>query len=584
MRRLRLSFQWLILLFMLSPAAGNQALADELPACDSAEFRAIYDQIAAAQLALTADLSSVDSLLAHAMATLETREQPGMDLPSCADAFAFQRLISELGGDAIGRAALDLAELNAADNPYRRHLPSDQQRIDGLVAKLLEADRSLAPTPATRRLNQCALEQLSALDDSLKQFMSLLALEAEHGADLVDAILRWREVYLPQLPACSDGIALALLLSQAATDAAAMRALDMLVEAMDNPYISPYAESLDQLADWQSRLKQLLESADRGATSTGRLAPCSLPELAHVYATLMPAYSQLLLQARQITEASQLPEYSRSYFDFRETGLSQLPACAEAFAAGWETRQLLGDLISSAASELVAWADHDALFADRLDERSASLAQRLDSMASQLEGISASGSAITLDSARPCDAPEVLFLQVYLLPELYDFAAAGLAIEQPADIIPLSRRSLDLRDLLWRELPRCDEALELGMVMRRIAADFIAMLWLEAAELPIDNIPQAQALAADLRWLPARAEGLGGRSSAARAARLSYVVSGTRGANIRACDSTDCEILATALTGEPIDVLDATGSWVQIRLPNDQVGYIASFLVSQASD
>ncbi len=578
MRRLAVTGQWLILLFGLLVLRANASLADDLPPCASAEFRAIFDQIAALQLELSEPPGSIDALLDFARAETEKRAELPGDAPSCADAFAFQRLVTELTGDFIGRAALDLSGLPAAENPYRQHLASDQARIEQMTSKLLGADRSLAPEPAARRLTKCAGQQLSALNDSLEQFMALLALKANQTA-LIDAFLRWREVTLPQLPACADGIALALLLSQAATDAAARHALDRFAQPDENPNASAFAANQERLESWQTELDERLAAYDDDASPKARLPACSLPELAYAYELLMPAYSDLLLQARRINSAADFPAYSAAYFDFRDAKLGQLPACAEAFAVGWEARQLLGDLISSAARELIAWAEAEDPFADRLEAASADLASMIDSLASQLEE-TREPAAPASETARSCSGPEILFLQVYLLTEIQDFAASGLATESAADIIPLSRRSLALRDLLWRELPRCAEALELGIIMRRIAADFIAMLWLEAAGLPLADIPQAQAVVSDMRWLLTRAEGLRSGARNADPASENYYVSGERGANIRACGSTECEILATALRGEPIDILEASGSWYKVNLPNDQIGYIASFLVS----
>lgn len=579
--RLAVTSQWLILLFALLALPVTATRADDLPPCTSAEFRAIFDQIAAIQLELSATIGSVEEVLEFARANIAKRSQLPEEAPNCADAFALRRLTIELTGDAIGRAALDLIDMPPVENPYRQHLASDQDRIEHIAAKLLGADRSLAPERTARRLTTCASEQLSALNDSLTQFRALLALDAPQPA-LIDAFLRWREVSLPQAPACADGIALVLLLSQSATDAAASQALDLLAQPSENPYANPLANSQDRLESWQSELQERLAESEDRAGATPKLPACRLPELANAYALLMPAYSDLLQQARQINRAEDLPAYSAAYFDFRESQLGRMPACAEAFALSWETRQLLGDLLSGAARDMTPWAEGENPFEARVAMASANLASMIDKLAYQLEESSQAAAPPALEAARLCSGPEMLFLQVYLLPEFHAFTAASLAAEEFADLDPLSQRSFTLRELLLRELPHCAEALELGIVMGRIAADFVAMLWLEAAGLPIAEIAQAQAVVADMRWLLARAAGLGSVSLSAEAASKNYFVSGERGANIRACASTECQILATALRGEPIDILEASGNWYKVNLPNDQVGYIASFLVSSA--
>ena len=49
-------------------------------------------------------------------------------------------------------------------------------------------------------------------------------------------------------------------------------------------------------------------------------------------------------------------------------------------------------------------------------------------------------------------------------------------------------------------------------------------------------------------------------------------------ANIRACASTDCEIVRPAYTGEMLDIIGAENGWLLIRDENGPA-YIAEFLV-----
>ncbi|MYD38032.1 MAG: SH3 domain-containing protein, partial [Chloroflexi bacterium] len=52
-------------------------------------------------------------------------------------------------------------------------------------------------------------------------------------------------------------------------------------------------------------------------------------------------------------------------------------------------------------------------------------------------------------------------------------------------------------------------------------------------------------------------------------------------ANVRSCGSTDCGVVAVFQAGDPLDVLDASGDWFELRLPGGRTGYIAAFLVSE---
>ena len=58
------------------------------------------------------------------------------------------------------------------------------------------------------------------------------------------------------------------------------------------------------------------------------------------------------------------------------------------------------------------------------------------------------------------------------------------------DVYALFDQSIALTDQLWQELPRCREALEIGLVMHQIAGDWIAMLTFDIAGADSgDNVP-----------------------------------------------------------------------------------------------
>ena len=563
--------------FLLLLALASPALADELPACTQAEFRAIYDQVAQLQLELSASLTSRDDLLAFAQARIDERGERANDPPDCADAFAVQRLRTELRGDFLGSAALELAGIPASDNPYKLHLADEQERIAQLASQMLGVDRSNAPKPSQRRPATCGQSQQAAMNDMLSQYLTLTELDAAQPAALIDALVRWREVYLPQAPVCGEGVQLALLLSAAATDAAARLALETAMPAGANPYDGIYAADLARLQAWQAQLDERLTAQSETPADNTRLPRCSLPELAQAYAMLMPAYSDLLLLGSQIASADELPGYSQAIIDFRADKLANLPSCAEAFAVGWAARQLLDELVFSSASDLLG------LPSAQHDDGSASVARMIDGIASQLESAGQLPSASAIESARACTSAELLFTQVYLLPELHSFATQAFAATTLAEALQLQERSADLRALLLRELPPCAEAIEIGFAMRRATADFAAMLLLEALNLPLGSIPQAQTVVNDMRWLMTEAASLEAQTQTTSPAQAaaSYYISGQRGANIRACPSTTCDILATALSGEPVDIVDAADNWYAVNLPNGQVGYVASFLVSR---
>lgn len=566
----------LVLLIVLAP---GQARAYELPPCTGAEFRAIFDQIAESQLEAGVSIGTLAELFVIAGEKIEARDYRRPELALCADEFFYRQLVGALSGDFIGRAVLDLGDVPAEENPYRVQLESDLERIEGMAGQMLSVDRNAAPEPLERKSPKCALGQLTTMQGLLAEFEALLESDVDEALANIAALLRWREARLSQAPMCSDGVELALFLSAAATDASAMWTIVHVAPFVENPYDSLLADGESRIDEWRSRINERLAHYNGVSAATGGLPNCSEAELAHAYAQLMPEYSDLLQGGRKIESAAELKSYSEAYFDYRRTNLAQLPVCEAVDALGWEVRQLLGDLIVAAARDLVDTGGGSRI-KQALDADSVGVARMIDGMASELEGAAIVPGAGRIETAAACRGTEVLVLQIYVLPAFHDFVAAALATETSAELESLSERSLAIRDMLWRELPRCAEAMELGLLMRRVAADFSAMLWLELAGLPVTEIPQVGAVIDNMSRILERAEALSAEAFSVGQSSKTYYISAGRGANIRACGSTDCAIVETVLRGDAISVIDDSGAWYKLRLPNNQIGYIASFLAS----
>ncbi len=557
-----------------------------LPPCTRAEFLDIFNLAAEYQLELASDINGIDSLLSNSRLQRDKRQNSLSQLPACADAIDYQRLVIELTGDFIGRNALDIAKIPEAENPYRVNLAGDQERIEELVSAMLSIDRSQVATATQRSLPHCDTDELAGLGELVEALLKLLD-TSDAGDDLgyhllaIDARLQWREDQLQQVPACAEGVELALLMSAAATESATSFAIASMATDNDNPYTGIAAESIARLANWQDQLAIDQAELSQQSFSSNGLPSCTLDELSLAFDKLMPEYSNLLEDARQMTSATDLMRYSEDFFRFRATNLAQLPLCAEAYTVGWEVRQLLGDLVPASALDLVDLAGSRDPFTENLSDGTIRVAHLIDGLAKRLEGANGPSSSAANSNAAACSRTDIQFLQFYLLPDFYELNEAALSMKTWEALFDLVDLSLGFRDLLWRELPRCTEALELGLVMRRIAADFVALVWLEVAGLPAVEIPHLQTVVKDLNWFSTQSDVLFAEFESVSSAGNSYYIIAERGVNIRACGSTECAIVATALRGDTIQVVDNSASWYRVNLPDDQVGYIASFLVSK---
>ncbi len=564
----------LLLLWLLAAPAQAQA------PCTRAEFLTIFKQTADLQLQLDASLGTVEDLLSFSENAIAAQ---AASLLNCADALEYQLMTIEVTGDFIGRQALDLANVPQGDNPYRLRFAGAQERLEASLSAMLGRDRSEAPAADERSLPDCSADEISELDELVAELLTLLD-SSDASDDLayallaIDARLQWREEALQGRPACAEWHELLPTLSAAATDSAAEYAIGAIVAGAGNPFAGPAAIHIVRLQHWLSP-GGAAHSVPSGATiASSGLPACSPDELGQAYDSLKSHYTSLLTTAGQISAISDLQQYSEAYLQFRAEQLAELPLCAEAFSVGWEARQLLGGLAIWAALDLINPASEQN---PRLEDDSARVVDLIDGLASRLAGTNGLSTRAPEASLLACSRLEILFLSNYLLPKFDEFSQAALSLQTPAGLSELVESSYELRQLLWLELPRCAEALELGLVMRRIAADLVAMIGLEAAGIPAVDVPYLHGVAADMSWLAARLSELTGDLGSTDGAGARYFVIAESGANIRSCASTDCQIIATALAGDTVYAADDSGAWYRLNLPDNQTGYIAEFLLSK---
>ena len=567
----------LLLLWLLAAPALAQA------PCTRAEFLTIFKQTADLQLQLDASLGTVEDLLSFSENEIAARQNRSASLLNCADALEYQLMTIEVTGDFIARQALDLANVPQGDNPYRLRFAGAQERLEASLSAMLGRDRNDAPAADERSLPDCSADEISELDELVAELLTLLD-NSEASDDLVyallaiDARLLWREEALQGRPACAEWVELLPTLSAAATDSAADYAIGAIVAGADNPFAGPAAMHIVRLQHWLSP-GGAAHSVPSGATiASSGLPACSPDELGQAYDNLKSHYASLLATAGQISDISDLQHYSEAYLQFRAEQLAELPLCAEAFSVGWEARQLLGGLAIWAALDLINPASEQN---PRLEDDSARVADLIDGLAIRLAGINGLSTRAPEASLLACSRLEILFLSNYLLPEFDEFSQAALSLQTPEGLPELVESSYKLRQLLWLELPRCAEALEAGLVMRRIAADLVALIGLEAAGIPAVDVPYLHGVAADMSWLAARLSELTGDLGSTDRAGARYFVIAERGANIRSCASTDCRVVATALAGDTVYAADDSDAWYRLNLPDNQTGYIAGFLLSK---
>jgi hypothetical protein len=567
---------------------GPVSLADDgqLPICTVEEFRAVFNTIVEHQLLFDGDITDASQLYQVAGAQLEHRGGTLSQLPLCADAIAIQRLLIQLGGDAVASAALDLADLPAARNPYLLRFPKAQTRIEDSLSTMLGVDRSEALTPAERELPPCDEADLIPLADAAAAFLDFNNLDVEAGnaaetIDAIDTMLGWREDKIPLLPLCAESIDLVQALSAAATDAAAFYAFRFSAgPAARNPYPPLLETGVVTVTDWLDEWSAIVASQASATTAPfaadGRLPTCAPPDLSGTLKELQSVFSALLERAEG---GANLADYSAAEIDFRATRLAQLPVCEEAFALRWHSAEALADValrLAASSAQAVTFGPPPTAETEHL-ARASSLWATMENALAESEGRANAASR----GAPACSESDDIFLLSYLAPAFMKFTDAALRISQPQEFPPLVEQSYALRQLLWTHLPRCDDALAMGLLMRAIAADTISMIALELAGLPAVEIPYLANITRDMERL---FEWFGEFYSACgnvNGALTTYYVIAENIANVRACASTTCAIVTTASRGQRLDVVDDLSNWYEIILPTCETAFIAGFLASQ---
>ena len=589
MRRLAI----LVSIILLCPGAASLADDSALPICADEEFLAFFNLIVEHQLLFDGDITSASMLNRASREQMARRKTYQSDLPLCADAIAIERLLIQLGGDALARSALDLAGLPADDNPYSQGLPSDQARIESLLSARLGLDRSHALPADQRAAPACEPDDWAQLDDAAAALLDAAdaasdQIDRSQALTAIDKLLRWREAFIETLPQCAESIELIQAMSAAATDSAAFHAFNYGGVSLErNPFPPLLEASIATVTNWRDSIPPAMREqaapASIRALIADRLPSCAYAQLSGDIDDLQTDYAALMKRADAAVSSDRVTEFGAAQLAFRNTRLAELPLCAEALELHWWASEALADNALNSAIE----AGAPASIWTRSYAANTNYEARVSSSWSNLEsalhrpGAALSKGADAWSIAPECSDNDHIFLVTYLAPKLTKLIDAALNLSQPNDLAAFIDDSYVFRQLLWANLPRCADALETGFIMRSVAADTVAMLALELAGAPAADSPYLPKIASDIKRFMDWINQFNATCGSINGATTTYYVVAENIANIRSCASTNCSIVTTASRGQRLDVVDDLSNWYEIVLPSCETGYIAGFLASQ---
>ncbi|MCY4146163.1 MAG: SH3 domain-containing protein [Chloroflexi bacterium] len=546
MRRIAVLILAMLCLSLALPAARAQSAT---PLCTRAEFLAVFDQVVDYQARFADPPSDFAALMTYSQQYASDRLTTLAQLPQCAEALEFGALLVQMGGDFAARAALELAGTPSAGNPYLA-LPDREKQINDRLAAMLENDRSLAQAPEQRQLPACTAQQLEAYAAAATDLIDILATanslnsRAAFSA-LLDERLAWRASRLPVLPLCAETLALGQALNAALTDSMTSLSFAFVgVPAAENPFIALAEFGMQRISAWQTAAGSSTALAAAPPIEKRRLPACSRDQLDSALTAIDRDFLSTFAATTDALERSHL------HLAYRGGTLSRLPVCAEAFAVRWWLDEWLG-----APTEANRSRRDDALL--RLEAARAPMSRQ----------------------SVACSEADLRFLAAYITPAFHNLMRAALSTAAFAQQPALEQQSQAFRALLWAHLPPCDDAVRLGLQMRGIAADFVAAVKLEATGAFAVEIPYTLDLPSAIARLSERLSAI--ETALGIGETQTWFVDVEGFANVRSCGSTVCGVMTVVQGGEPLEVLDDSGDWFELRLSNGRTGYIAAFLVSE---
>ena len=522
---------------------------DQPPICTRAEFLGIFELVVDYQARFAESLADFSALMEYSQQHASDRLTALAQWPPCAEALEFGALLVQLGGDFAARAALELAGTPPANNPYLL-LPDRDQQINERLATMFDQDRSHADAPEARLFPSCGAQQLDDYAAAAADLLELLSTADQvDSRDAFSALLNerltWRANRLSDLPICAETLALSQALNAALTDSMTSLSFAFVgVPAAQNPFSELAEVGLERVAALQAPTGT--ESAAMQSVEKRSLPACSRDQLGSAIA----AFDREALSALHAT--GDALQRSQLHLDYRGSVLSRLPVCAEAFAVGW-------------------WLD-EWLGAPETENRAS-----LDEALLRMEAARVSAPFSSQSAA--CSDADLRFVTVYISPAFHNLMRAALSATAFAQQPALEQEARAFRDLLWAHLPRCDDAVRLGMQMRGIAADFVAAIALESAGAFAVEIPYTLELPDAIVQLDEQLNTIDAALGIGQTQTWFVDVQGF--ANVRSCGSTACGVVTVVQGGDPLEVLDDSGDWFELRLPGGRTGYIAAFLVSE---
>lgn len=369
--------------------------------------------------------------------------------------------------DSISSAALRLAGIEDARNPYIQPLFENRAFVRRLIDRIESAEREAGAQ--VQLWTSCTHPQRMALQERVPALADFVNGEAARGAwDEIAAdikgVLAWRDELWASLPLCSDALELTLTFSQLAGYRRALLAFAWAgVPDEQNPYwdvIKLGEHIVDGYGSWL-----VGESAVRPPAQ--RLPSCSAAE----FQSLSTTVAQYHLLREAMTNIANMLEFLRTaeaVLVWRDALFNTLPSCSESFEIGVLMGQISDDYIALMGLTYAGYGRDVNPYVDVVLTNSVELTELLQSAS-----IEKGAYAVVWDyggQLEACNTDEITTLGL-ILGDYLTMQEAAQEISSLDKLEAFGDAQIAWRSETWPMLPNCSEAFEIGLHIFRNAGD-----------------------------------------------------------------------------------------------------------------
>ncbi len=318
------------------------------------------------------NVATMEGLLRLSVSQVAWRVQLWRQLPACAEHYDIAYLLSHLTSDLVAVIALVNAGVDHELNPYLESISESQSALqDFFSEQTLRQGPQNVPT-LTLTLPACGVDELDGIGRGQDSYVDLVfqmntgVYSNDELTAFAEAMLAWRDDYLPKVPPCEEAVAVALLESWLTGDFISDTVTMWIgVPAEDNFYAEQRGANNVRLTERGMALSAADASA-APATTTDMLPACDEAQLDEVFGNLLTNFQNLTQNAASISDASSFLSYAYYQAFWRLFVWEHLPPCSEAFAMAMLMNEYATDAVSYHAFRFINVDDEDNPFWDKL--------------------------------------------------------------------------------------------------------------------------------------------------------------------------------------------------------------------------